>query len=84
MLWLSQRPVATAPLGLLAWEPPYSVGAALEKAKRQNKMKPKNKKIRSIFHKHTLRVGIFSLAVMVASGPGNLSRTVALGKSHRW
>ena len=39
LLWLWRRPVATAPIGPLAWEPPYAVGAALEKAKSQ-----KNKK----------------------------------------
>ena len=41
MLWL--RLAATAPIGPLAWEPPYAMGAALEKAKRQkqtNKQKP--------------------------------------------
>ena len=35
LLWLWRRPVATAPIGPLAWEPPYAAGAALEKAKRQ-------------------------------------------------
>ena len=39
LLWLWRRPVATAPIGPLAWEPPYAVGAALEKAKRQKKKK---------------------------------------------
>ena len=29
--------LATAPIRPLAWEPPYAVGAALEKAKRQIK-----------------------------------------------
>ena len=28
LLWLWRRPVAIAPIGLLAWEPPYAVGAA--------------------------------------------------------
>ena len=45
--WLWPRPVATALIQPLAWEPPYAVGAALEKAKRQktkqNKKKPTNK-----------------------------------------
>ena len=31
--------VAIAPIQRLAWEPPYAVCAALEKAKRQNKTK---------------------------------------------
>ena len=33
LLWLWRRPVATAPIGPLAWEPPYAAGAALEMAK---------------------------------------------------
>ena len=37
LLWLWQRPVATAPIQPLAWEPPYAAGAALEMAKRQKK-----------------------------------------------
>ena len=32
LLW--RRPVATAPISSLAWEPPYAVGAALGKKKR--------------------------------------------------
>ena len=35
LLWLWCRPVATAPIWPLAWEPPYATGVALEKAKRQ-------------------------------------------------
>ena len=37
LLWLWPRPVATAPIRLLAWEPPCAAGAALEKTKRQKK-----------------------------------------------
>ena len=40
--WLWCRPVAVAPTGPLAWEPPYALGAAL---KRQKDQKYKNKKI---------------------------------------
>ena len=36
LLWLWCRPAAAAPIRPLAWEPPYTAGAALEKAKRQN------------------------------------------------
>ena len=43
LLWLWCRPVAMAPIGPLAWEPPYVAGAAQEIAKRQKKNK-KNKK----------------------------------------
>ena len=37
LLWLYCRPVATAPIRLLAWEPTYATGAAQEMAKRQKK-----------------------------------------------
>ena len=37
LLWLWCRPVATALIQPLAWEPPYAARVALEKAKRQNK-----------------------------------------------
>ena len=40
LLWLWCRPVATAPIRPLAWEPPHAMGAALDKAK-QNKTKTK-------------------------------------------
>jgi len=39
LLWLWCRPVATAPITPLAWEPPYDLGAAQEMAKRQKKKK---------------------------------------------
>ena len=32
-LWLWRRPAAAAPIGPLAWEPPYAVGVALKKVK---------------------------------------------------
>ena len=35
LLWLWHRLAAAAPIRPLAWEPPYAVGAAQEKAKRQ-------------------------------------------------
>ena len=39
------RPAATAPIRLLAWEPPYAVGlgVTLEKAKRQKKKEQTSK-----------------------------------------
>ena len=45
LLWLWCRPVATAPIGPLAWEPPDTAGAAL---KRQNKTKKKKRKEKKI------------------------------------
>ena len=37
LLWLWCRPVATALILPLAWEPPYTVGAALKKKKKKKK-----------------------------------------------
>ena len=34
-LWLWRGPAATAPIRPLAWDPPYAMGAALEKAKKK-------------------------------------------------
>ena len=39
LLW--RRLAATAPIKPLVWEPPYAVGAALEKAKKDQKKKKK-------------------------------------------
>ena len=47
LLWLWCRLAATAPIRLLAWEPPYATGVALEKTHTQKK-----KKIHT--HTHTL------------------------------
>ena len=38
LLWLWHRPVATAPIRPLVWEPPYALGVALEKTKRKKEM----------------------------------------------
>ena len=37
LLWLWRRPVATAPIRPLAWEPPYAAGVALKRQKDQKK-----------------------------------------------
>ena len=37
LLWPWHRPEATDPIGPLAWEPPYAVGAALNKPKKKKK-----------------------------------------------
>ena len=47
LLWLWRRLAATAPIGPLAWEPPYATGAAQEMAKRH---------IHTHTHKHTHKV----------------------------
>ena len=38
-LWFWHRPVATAPVGPLAWEPMYAVSAALKRQKTKKKKK---------------------------------------------
>ena len=45
-LWLRHRPVATALIRSLTWEPPHAMGVALEKTKRQKKKKKKERKKR--------------------------------------
>ena len=40
LLWLWCRPAGTAPIGPLAWEPPYAVGVALKK-KQQHALRIK-------------------------------------------
>ena len=35
LLWLWRRPVATALIRPLAWEPPYAAGAALKRQKKK-------------------------------------------------
>ena len=47
LLWLWCRPGATAPIQLLAWEPPYAVGTALKRPKK------KSWAINRILGKHT-------------------------------
>ena len=46
LLWIWRRPAATAPIRPLAWEIPYAMGAALEKAKRQERKEGKERKER--------------------------------------
>ena len=41
LLWLWSRLAATALIGPLAWEPPYTAEVALEKVKRPKKKKKK-------------------------------------------
>ena len=38
LLWLWRRPVATAPIRPLAWEPPYAAGTALKDKKMKKKL----------------------------------------------
>ena len=49
LLWLWRRPVATAPIQPLAWEPPYAAGAAQEIATTTKDKKKKEDKIKLVF-----------------------------------
>ena len=44
LLWLWRRPVATAAIRPLAWEPPYAAGADQRNSKKDKKKKKKKKK----------------------------------------
>ena len=44
LLWLWCRPVATALIGPLAWEPPYAMCVALKNKTKQTNKKSKNQK----------------------------------------
>ena len=46
LLWLWRRLVAPGPIRPLAWEPPYAVGVALQKAKKKKKKKKKKKRLK--------------------------------------
>ena len=46
LLWLWCRLAATAPIGPLAWEPPYAAGTALKRQKDQKKKKKNNLDLR--------------------------------------
>ena len=53
LLWLWLRPVATAPIGPLAWEPPYAAGAAQRNSKKTKKKKKElHKHLRFYTHTH--------------------------------
>ena len=49
LLWLWRRPATTALIRPLAWEPPYAMGAALEKAKRQKQARVCMQKLKNDF-----------------------------------
>ena len=54
LLWLWCRPAAAALIGPLAWEPPYAMGAALEKAKRQKTKQKKTMPANVVSRKHNV------------------------------
>ena len=61
LLWLWHRPVATALIRPLAWEPPCATGAALKKDRKDQKKKKKERKKEKKWHvTSSVRYGIFS------------------------
>ena len=46
LLWLWHRPVSTAPIRTLAWEPPCAVGSGPRKGKKRDQKQKKKKKIK--------------------------------------
>jgi len=57
LLWLWRRPVATAPIRPLAWEPPYAAGAAQEIATTTTTTKDKKTKKKKKLIPYNLTVG---------------------------
>ena len=55
LLWLWCRPAAVAPIRPLDWEPPYAVGAALEKTKKKNKNYLDKEERKLIFFRQTVQ-----------------------------
>ena len=45
LLWLWHRPASVAPIGPLAWEPPYAASAALRRSKLNQKYNVKKIKV---------------------------------------
>ena len=43
LLWLWHRPAAKAPIGPLAWKPPYAMSAALKRQKTKKKKKKRGR-----------------------------------------
>ena len=58
LLWLWCGPAAITPIRPLAWEPPYAIEVALEKAKR-----PKKKKISSLKQDIIRNIGYIAKAL---------------------
>ena len=67
LLWLWRRPVATVPIGLLAWEPPYAMRKALKRQQNKTIMTMKNR------NKNKDR-GAGQAIRDRAQGPGHLGR----------
>ena len=67
LLWLWRRPLATALIRPLAWEPPYAMGAALKRQKNNKnkfkKTKMSKEKMAAIFLK--LKMSAFKILCLI-------------------
>ena len=73
LLWLWRRPAATAPTGPLVWEPPYAVGVALKRTKRQKKSVCVYIYIYTHTHTHVTKFKKQKIRHMIKSLPPTLS-----------
>ena len=64
LLWLWGRLTATAPIGLLSWEPPYAAGMSLKGQK--DKRNKKDKALVKLFYYRG-----FTLKTLIGSGPNH-------------
>ena len=80
LLWLWHRPVATAPVGPLAWKPPYAAGVALKRQKDRKKKKTDNGKVH--FWNSTLKDDRNRKFPYGAAGQGS-GTAVSCGVGHR-
>uniref|UniRef100_A0A4X1UT91 Proteasomal ATPase-associated factor 1 n=1 Tax=Sus scrofa TaxID=9823 RepID=A0A4X1UT91_PIG len=72
LLWLWRRPVATAPIQPLAWEPPYALGVAQRNSKKTKKKKKKRKEIKGF--------GLVGGSVMITQ-PSHETHVLCVGTS---
>ena len=73
LLWLWCRPEATAPIRLLAWEPPYAAGAVLKKHTKKNLVLSLQLLWSKLRHEFDLWPGELLHAVDVAKNSINLN-----------
>jgi len=75
LLWLWCRPVATAPIRPLAWEPPYAAGVAQEIAKRQKDKKKKEINQQTSWCRYSLRGKKYYKLLLLQRKPNSSQHT---------
>ena len=69
LLWLWRRPAATALIRPLAWEPPYAMGAAIKKIKKDEKKEKRNHSFGGSHH-GSVEMNLTSIHEDTSSIPG--------------